>query len=152
MAASAEEPVVAGSILERAEKDAETLDWLSIPADQRIIDDKSLEWVADVPGLFGTDDELECEEKENMKPEPKRSLASNLALILHPQVERLHRPLCVACVFGDTYPFEQLASSGLPVRSTKRLSFTLATGDQFSSFVRFGSGYTIFHSLGGNLI
>ena len=36
MAASAEEPVVAGSILERAKKDAETLDWLSIPADQRI--------------------------------------------------------------------------------------------------------------------
>ena len=30
MAASAEEPVVAGSILERTEKDAETLDWLSI--------------------------------------------------------------------------------------------------------------------------
>ena len=28
MAASAEEPVVAGSILEHAEKDAETLDWL----------------------------------------------------------------------------------------------------------------------------
>ena len=49
MAASAEEPVVAGSILERAEKDAETLDWLSIPADLRIIDDKSPEWVADVP-------------------------------------------------------------------------------------------------------
>ena len=43
MAASAEEPVVAGSILERAEKDAETLDWLSIPADQCIIDDKTLE-------------------------------------------------------------------------------------------------------------
>ena len=40
MAASTEKPVVAGSILERAEKDAETLDWLSIPADQRIIDDK----------------------------------------------------------------------------------------------------------------
>ena len=40
MAASAEEPVVAGSILECAEKDAETLDWLSIPADQRIFDDK----------------------------------------------------------------------------------------------------------------
>ena len=69
MAASAEEPAVAGSILERAEKDAETLDWLSIPADQRIIDDKTLEWVADVPGLFATDDELECEEKENMEPE-----------------------------------------------------------------------------------
>ena len=49
---SAEEPqFVAGSILERAEKDAETLDRLSIPADQRIIDDKTLEWVADVPGL-----------------------------------------------------------------------------------------------------
>ena len=39
MAASAEEPV-AGSILEHAKKDAETLDWLSIPADQRIIGDK----------------------------------------------------------------------------------------------------------------
>ena len=43
MAAGAEEPVVAGSILECAEKDAETLDWLYIPADQRIIDDRSLE-------------------------------------------------------------------------------------------------------------
>ena len=42
MVASAEEPVVAGSILERTEKDAETLDWLSIPADQRTIDDKSM--------------------------------------------------------------------------------------------------------------
>ena len=51
--------------LESAEKDAETLDWLSIPADQRIIDDKTLEWVADVPGLFGTDDKLECEEREH---------------------------------------------------------------------------------------
>ena len=141
-AASAEEPVVAGSILERAEKDAETLDWLSIPADQRIMDDKSLEWVADVPGLFGTDDELECEEKENMKPEPKRSLASSLALILQSIHElNVFTDHCVfACVFGGTYPFEQLASSGLPVRSTKRLSFTLATGEQFSSFVRFGSG------------
>ena len=68
MAASAEEPVVAGSILEHTEKDAETLDWLSILADQCIIDDKTLEWVAYVPGLFGTDDELECEEKENMEP------------------------------------------------------------------------------------
>ena len=35
MAASAEEPAVAGSILECTEKDAETLDWLSIPADQK---------------------------------------------------------------------------------------------------------------------
>ena len=56
-----------------APRDAETLDWLSIPADQRIIDDKTLEWVADIPGLFGTDDELECEEKENMEPEPKHT-------------------------------------------------------------------------------
>ena len=52
MAASEEEPVIAGSILERTKKDAETLDWLSIPADQRIIDDKTLEWVADVPGFY----------------------------------------------------------------------------------------------------
>ena len=127
MAASAEEPVLAGSILERAKKDAETLDWLSIPADQCILDDKSLERVADVPGLFGTDDELECEEKENMKPEPKRSLASSLALILQSIHElNVFTDHCVfACVFGGTYPFEQLASSGLPVRSTKRLLFTL---------------------------
>ena len=73
MPASAKEPVVAGSILERTEKDAETLDWLSISADQRIIDDKTLKWVTDVPGLFGTDGELECEKKENMDPEPKRT-------------------------------------------------------------------------------
>ena len=77
MGASAEEPVVAGSILEHAEKDAETLDWLSIPADQRIIDDKTLEWVTEIPGLFGTDDELECEEKENLEPEPKRTKLEN---------------------------------------------------------------------------
>ena len=32
MAASAEEPDVAGSILERAEKDTETLDWQLISA------------------------------------------------------------------------------------------------------------------------
>ena len=43
MAASVEEPAVAGSILECAEKDAETLDWLSIPTDQCIIDNKTLE-------------------------------------------------------------------------------------------------------------
>jgi len=82
MAASAEEPVVAGSILERTEKDGETLDWLIIPADQRIIDDTTLEWVADVPGLFGTDDELECEEKENMEPEPKRTKLENCFQLL----------------------------------------------------------------------
>ena len=35
MAASAEEPVVTGSILERTEKDAETLDRLSLPAVRR---------------------------------------------------------------------------------------------------------------------
>ena len=63
MAASAEEPVVAGSIFERTEKDAKTLDWLSIPADQLIIDDKTLEWVPDVPGLFGTDDEPSARKK-----------------------------------------------------------------------------------------
>ena len=79
--------------------------------------------------------ELECEEKENMEPEPKRSLASSLSLILQSIHElNIFTDHCMfACVFGGTYPFEQLASSGLPVRSTKRLSFTLATGEQFSS-------------------
>ena len=88
MAASAEEPVVAGSILEHAKKDAETLDWLSIPADQRIIDDKTLEWVADVPGLFGTDDKLEYEEKENMEPEPKRTKLENCSPVANVKDKR----------------------------------------------------------------
>ena len=87
MAASAEEPVVAGSILERTKKDAETLDWLSIPAAQRIIDDKTLECVADVPGLFGTD-ELECEEKENMEPEPKRTKLENCSPVANVKDKR----------------------------------------------------------------
>ena len=70
-----------------------------------------------------------------MEPEPKHSLASSLTLTLHEL--NVFTDHCVfACVFGGTYPFEQLASSGLPVRSTKHLSFTLATGEQFSSFVR----------------
>ena len=88
MAASAEEPVVAGSILECTEKDAETLDWLSIPADQSIIDDKTLEWVTDVPGLFGTDDELECEEKENMEPEPKHTKLENCSPVVNVRDKR----------------------------------------------------------------
>ena len=50
MSANTEEPVVAGSILERAEKDAETLDWLSIPADQRIIDANKTLGRSDFPG------------------------------------------------------------------------------------------------------
>ena len=68
--------------------------------------------------------------------------STGLALILQSIHElNIFTDHCVfACVFGGTYPLEQLASSGLPVRSTKRLSFTLATGEQFSSFVRFGSG------------
>ena len=102
MAASAEEPVVAGSILERAEKDAETLDWLSIPADQRIIDDKTLEWVTDVPGLFGTDDELECEEKENMEPEPKRTKLKNCSPVANVK-DKHFVDLGLPAVRRDTY-------------------------------------------------
>ena len=74
--------------LERAEKDAETLDWLSIPADQRIIDNKTLEWVADVPGLFITDDELKCEEKEDMEPEPKRTKLENCSPVANVKDKR----------------------------------------------------------------
>ena len=70
-------PLALALSLERAEKNAETLDWLSIPDDQHIIDDKTLEWVADIPSLFGTDDKLECKEKENMEPEPKRTKLEN---------------------------------------------------------------------------
>ena len=61
--ATPEEPVAA-SILERAEKDSEAHDWLAIPADLRIIDDETLDWIADIPHL----EELD---QENMEPEPK---------------------------------------------------------------------------------
>ena len=74
--------------LERAKKDTETLDWLSIPADQRIIDDKTLEWVADISGLFTTDDKLECEEKENMEPEPKRKKLENCSPVANVKDKR----------------------------------------------------------------
>ena len=88
MAASTEEPAVAGSILERAKKDAETLDWLSIRADQHIIDNKTLEWVADIPGVFATDDELKCEEKENMEPEPKCTKLENCSPVANVKDKR----------------------------------------------------------------
>ena len=45
--ANQDSPVVSSSpsILERAKDDAESLDWLSVPADQRIIDDDLLDWI-----------------------------------------------------------------------------------------------------------
>ena len=47
--AAADDSVVSKSILELAERDAESLDWFSIPREQRIIDDETLAWISDVP-------------------------------------------------------------------------------------------------------
>ena len=54
----------------RAREDSERLDWLTVPYDQRIIDDDTLEW------LCGTSNLLEdvvplAEEKENQDPVPE---------------------------------------------------------------------------------
>ena len=67
--ASYGEPAVARTISKKAEKDAESLDWLSIPVEQRIISDDWLEAFCDVPKLdFLTDFEDLEERKENVKP------------------------------------------------------------------------------------
>ena len=62
--------VILQSILDRAREDSERLDWLTVPYDQRIIDDDTLEW------LCGTSKLLEdvvplAEEKENQDPAPE---------------------------------------------------------------------------------
>ena len=102
--------------LERAKKDAKTLDWLSIPADQRIIDDKNLEWVADVPGLFGTDDKPECEEKENMEPEPKHTKLENCSPVANVKdkclVDLTGSPELASCLKEYVPPNTQATRSG----------------------------------------
>ena len=62
--------VISQSILDRAREDSERLDWLTVPYDQRIVDDDTLEW------LCGTSKLLEdvvplAEEKENQDPAPE---------------------------------------------------------------------------------
>ncbi len=66
MAGYCEEPAVSESILEKAKKDAETLDWLSIPSHQRIIGDDLLEQYCDVPFDFLAEHQ---NDEENVKPE-----------------------------------------------------------------------------------
>ena len=102
--ATSEEPAVAASILESAEKDAETLDWLTIPADLRIIDDETLEWIADLPHL----DELD---QENMEPEPKRvkcELSSPVASVKNRRfVDLVKSPELASCLKGFVPPNTQ---------------------------------------------
>ena len=69
------EEVVSASILEKASRDAEGLDWLSIPSDLRIIGDDLLEAFCDVPRLdfLGGLDEQENEKpKDSGEPSEKR--------------------------------------------------------------------------------
>ena len=66
--ANQDSPVVSPNILERAKDDTESHDWLSMPADQRIIDDNLLDWICStstiVEGVVG----LENKENQDLAP------------------------------------------------------------------------------------
>ena len=62
--------VISQSILDRARKDRESLDWLTVPYDQRIVDDDTLEWLCDTSKLLEDVVPL-AEEKENQDPAPE---------------------------------------------------------------------------------
>ena len=47
--------VISQSILDHAREDSERLDWLTVPYDQRIIDDDTLEWLCGTPKLLEDD-------------------------------------------------------------------------------------------------
>ena len=70
--AAADDSVVSKSILELAERDAESLDWFSIPREQRIIDDETLAWISDVPPDLLDEIEDPGHPKENEEPNSKR--------------------------------------------------------------------------------
>ena len=129
--------------LERAEKDAETLDWLSIPADQRIIDDKTLEWVADVPGLFGIDDKLECEEKENMEPEPKRTKLENCSPVANVKDKRFMdltgSPELASCSKGYVPPNTQANTQWSVKTFNSWMDWRIKA--KLEARLRFGSGF-----------
>ena len=61
--------VISQSILDRAREDSEHLDWLTVPYDQRIVDDDTLEWLCGTSKLL--DDVPLAEEKENQDPAPE---------------------------------------------------------------------------------
>ena len=44
--------VISQSILDRAREDSERLDWLTVPYDQRIVDDDTLEWLCSTSELL----------------------------------------------------------------------------------------------------
>ena len=59
--------VISQSILDGARKDRESLGWLTVPYDQRIVDDDTLEWLCDTSKLLEDVVPL-AEEKENQDP------------------------------------------------------------------------------------
>ena len=62
--------VIPQSILDRAREDSERLDRLTVPYDQRIIDDDTLEWFCGTSKLLEDVVPL-AEEKENQDPVPE---------------------------------------------------------------------------------
>ena len=62
--------VMSQSILDCAREDSELLDWLTVPYDQRIIDDDTLEWLCGSSKLLEDVAPL-TEEKENQDPAPE---------------------------------------------------------------------------------
>ena len=62
--------VISQSVLDRAREDSERLDWLTVPYDQRIVDDDTLEWLCGMSKLLEDVVPL-TEEKENQDPAPE---------------------------------------------------------------------------------
>ena len=105
--------VISQSILDHAREDSERLDWLTVPYDQRIVDDDTLEW------LCGTSKLLEdvvplAEEKEN---QDRSVLSSMLLLEVTNRVSTSRRSVSVlswqAPLKGTSLPILKLTLSGL---------------------------------------
>ena len=57
---------ISQSILDRAREDSEHLDWLTVPYDQKIIDDDTFEWLCGMSKLL--EDVVPLAEEKELKP------------------------------------------------------------------------------------
>ena len=73
--ANQDSPVISPSILERAKDDAESLDWLSVPVDQRIIDDDLLDWICSTSTIIEEVVGLENKENQDLAPAKRIKLS-----------------------------------------------------------------------------
>ena len=70
--ASQDSPAISPSILERAKEDAKDLSWLSVPEDQRIINDDLLDWFCGTSTII--EDIVAFENEENQDPTPTKRI------------------------------------------------------------------------------